>query len=72
MTNHREKNYKSVDDYKRQRANQNFSISPEQALKMEVKKKQELAMEERRRFYVSRQDKKIEKKFKSFQNYLQL
>lgn len=72
MTNYREKNYKSVDDYKRQRANQNFSISPEQALKMEVKKKQELAMEERRRFYVSRQDKKIEKKFKSFQNYLQL
>jgi len=72
MTNHREKNYKSVDDYKRQRANQNFSISPEQALKMEVKKKQELAMEEKRRFYVSRQDKKIEKKFKSFQNYLQL
>jgi len=72
MTNHREKNYKSVDDYKRQRANQNFSISPEQALKMEVKRKQELAMEEKRRFYVSRQDKKIEKKFKSFQNYLQL
>ena len=72
MTNYREKNYKSVDDYKRQRANQNFSISPEQALKMKVKKKQELAMEERRRFYVSRQDKKIEKKFKSFQNYLQL
>lgn len=72
MTNYREKNYKSVDDYKRQRANQNFSISPEQALKMEVKKKQELAMEEKRRFYVSRQDKKIEKKFKSFQNYLQL
>jgi curved DNA-binding protein CbpA len=72
MTNHRKKNYKSVDDYKRQRENQNFSISPEQALKMEVKKKQELAMEEKRRFYVSRQDKKIEKKFKSFQNYLQL
>lgn len=72
MTNYREKNYKSVDDYKRQRENQNFSISPEQALKMKVKKKQELAMEEKRRFYVSRQDKKIEKKFKSFQNYLQL
>jgi len=72
MTNHRQKNYKSVDDYKRQRANQNFSISPEQALKMEVKRKQELAMEEKRRFYVSRQDKKIEKKFKSFQNYLQM
>jgi len=59
-----------IDDYKRQRENQNFSISPEQALKMEVKKKQELAMEEKRRFYVSRQDKKIEKKFKSFQNHL--
>lgn len=72
MTNHREKNYKSVDDYKRQRANQNFSISPEQALKIKVKKKQELAMEEKRRFYVSRQDKKIEKKFKSFQNYIQM
>ena len=72
MTNHREKNYKSIDDYKRQRANQNFSISPEQALKIKVKKKQELAMEEKRRFYVSRQDKKIEKKFKSFQNYIQM
>ena len=72
MTNHREKNYKSVDDYKRQRANQNFSISPEQALKIKVKKKQELAMEEKRRFYVSKKDKKIEKKFKSFQNYIQM
>jgi len=70
MTNYREKNYKSVDDYKRQRSNQNFSMSPEETLKMKVKKQQELAMEEKRRFYVSRQDKKIEKKFKSFQNHL--
>jgi len=70
MTNYREKNYKSVEDYKRQRSNQNFSMSPEETLKMEVKKQQELAMEEKRRFYVSRQDKRIEKKFKSFQNHL--
>jgi curved DNA-binding protein CbpA len=71
MKNSRQENYKSVDEYKQRRANQNFTMTPEEILKSQVKKEQELAMEERRRYYVTRSDKKIEKKFKSFQNYLQ-
>ena len=71
MKNSRQENYKSVDEYRKQRDNQNFTMTPEDIMKSQVKKEQEVAMEERRRFYVTRSDKKIEKKFKSFQNYLQ-
>jgi len=71
MPNHRQENYKSVDEYKRNRDNQNFTMTEEEKMKNEVKQNQELAMEERRRYYVTRTDKKIEKKFKSFQNYIQ-
>ena len=65
MKNSRQENYKSVDEYRKQRDNQNFTMTPEDIMKSQVKKEQEVAMEERRRFYVTRSDKKIEKKFNS-------
>ena len=71
MQNHRTKNFKSVEEYQQQRKNHNFKITPQEAMKMEIKKKEEFAMEEKRRYYVSKNDRKIEKKFRSFQNHLQ-
>ena len=71
MQNHRTKNFKSVEEYQQQRKKHNFKITPQEAMKMEIKKKEEFAMEEKRRYYVSKNDRKIEKKFRSFQNHLQ-
>ena len=70
MKNYRKKEYKSIDDYKNARANQNFTMTELEKRKMQIKQQEELAMEEKRRYYASQQDKIIEKKFKSFQNYL--
>lgn len=70
MKNYRTKNYKNIDEYKNIRNNQNFKISKEEEQKMKIKEMQEIEMEEKRRYYVNKQDQKIEKKFKSFQNYL--
>ncbi len=71
MQNYRTQNFKSVEEYQQQRKNQNFKMTPEESMKMEIKKKEEFAMEEKRRYYVSKNDRKIEKSFKSFQNHLQ-
>lgn len=72
MKNVRQKDYKSVEEYKSARANQRFEMTEQDIIKMEMKKQEEIAMEEKRRFYASQQDKLVEKKFKSMQNYLTL
>lgn len=70
MKNVRTREYKDVEAYKNERANQRFDMTEQERIKMEMKKQEEIAMEEKRRFYAAQQDKLVEKKFKSMQNYL--
>lgn len=72
MKNVRQKEYKSVEEYKNARSNQKFEMTEQERIKMEMKKQEEIAMEEKRRYYASRQDEIIEKKFKNLQNFLTL
>lgn len=70
MKNIRNKEYKDVEQYKQERNNQNFTMTESDRRKMEIKKREELTMEEKRRYYAKQQDKIAEKKFKSLQNYI--
>jgi len=70
MKNYRTKEYKSVGEYETTRKNQNFQMSEEDKRKMRMKEQQELAMEEKRRYYVSQQDKQYEKQFNTLSRYI--
>ena len=70
MKNYRTKEYKSVGEYESARNNQKFQMTKEDRRKMKMKEQQELAMEEKRRYYVSQQDKQYEKQFNSLSRYI--
>lgn len=70
MRNVRNKEYKDVEKYKQERNNQDFTMTESDRRKMEIKRKEEIAMEEKRRYYAKEQDIIAEKKFKSLQNYI--
>lgn len=71
MKNVRTKNYKSIEEYEKERNNQKFTITEEEMRKMKIKEKEELAMEEKRRYYMNEHDKKIEKQFNTLSRYIQ-
>lgn len=71
MKNIRKEEYKSIDEYQQIRNNQNFKMSDADLTKSHMKKQEEIAMEEQRRFYARQQDKIIQKKFNSLKNRIE-
>lgn len=70
MKNVRNKNYKSVDELRRDRDNISYNMSPEEQHKYELRKKQEEAMEQQRQMAFFQHKQNVEKKFSQIHNYL--
>ena len=64
------KTYKTVDQLRTARSNISHNMSPQDQLRYERKKQQEVEMEERRKMQFYKQKEEVEKRFNSIHNYL--
>jgi curved DNA-binding protein CbpA len=71
MGNIREKEYKNMDDIKRDRSNISYDMTPEQRVEYETRLQREKQMEERRKFTVHQKDVENERIFNRMQNFIE-